>query len=310
MKIHIFLTVLLTFLACSYGNAVAFDREGCLTCHQYPGLVRQAGDKDFKLLHIDEAKYASSQHGKIDCKECHTGIKEIPHTGINSVDCTTKCHTGEEARIQGLMPSLKDFHKDEKHMITNIKSESSCSVCHQLYPHSKNIKIRSFLNMHTVYAVCEVCHLKKEKFQNLQYEWMNPEGAVFHGKPYGTFYNKVSGRIEESGELISRIGLSYEENGVRRILFNNEDIAGVDLYIKNEKNLGPEKKREELDHFHRDTLKMEVSVACSECHSENSILDFEKLGFSPKRANDLKYLNIKSLVTKYDTFYLPNLFGN
>lgn len=54
---------------------------------------------------------------------------------------------------------------------------------------------------------------------------------------------------------------------------------------------------------------MEISAACDECHSQNGILDFQKLGFSERKANDLRYLNIKGLVTKYDTFYIPNLFG-
>jgi len=37
-------------------------------------------------------------------------------------------------------------------------------------------------------------------------------------------------------------------------------------------------------------------------------LDFKKLGFSKKRAVDLQELNIRGMMTKYKTFYLPNLF--
>ncbi|MBI4825619.1 MAG: hypothetical protein HY807_04270 [Nitrospirae bacterium] len=309
MKKHILLIIIRMIFLCVPGISMSFDKDGCLTCHQYPGLVRQEAGDNFKLLHIDEAKYASSPHGKVDCKDCHTGIKEIPHTNISSIDCITKCHLNEKEKIQGMVSSLNGFHKGEKHLITNIKSESSCTVCHKLYPHSKNKKIRAFLNMHTGYAVCEVCHLKKEKLQNLTYEWMNPEGAVFHGQPYGTYYNKDTGRTEENSGFISRIAVYHEENGEGRILFNKADIAKAKLFIKNEKAFSPEKKRKELDHFHKDIVKLEVSVACNECHSENSILDFKKLGFSATRVNDLKYLNIKSLVTKYDTFILPNLFG-
>jgi hypothetical protein len=71
----------------------------------------------------------------------------------------------------------------------------------------------------------------------------------------------------------------------------------------------PQEKKKQLKYFHRDIEKEEVNLACNECHSPEGILDFERLGFDPKRTKDLQYMNLKSLVTKYDVFYLPNLFG-
>jgi hypothetical protein len=73
--------------------------------------------------------------------------------------------------------------------------------------------------------------------------------------------------------------------------------------------LKPDEREKELAYFHKDIEKKEISVACNECHSVNGILDFNKLGFDEKKTKDLIYLNIKGLVTKYKTFYFPNLFG-
>ena len=74
----------------------AIDEGGCLTCHQYPGLVRHEKQDGFKVLHIDEAKYSASPHGKIDCRKCHTEIAKVPHTGVTQVDCNTTCHLEEK----------------------------------------------------------------------------------------------------------------------------------------------------------------------------------------------------------------------
>ena len=51
-----------------------------------------------------------------------------------------------------------------------------------------------------------------------------------------------------------------------------------------------------------------VSNTCDECHSKHSILDFDRLGFDKTIQNNLINLNIKGLVTKYETFYFPQLF--
>ena len=48
-------------------------------------------------------------------------------------------------------------------------------VCHPLYPHSNNNLVRGFLNMHTGFMFCELCHIKREKFKHLTYDWKNTE---------------------------------------------------------------------------------------------------------------------------------------
>jgi hypothetical protein len=90
---------------------------------------------------------------------------------------------------------------------------------------------------------------------------------------------------------------------------NTWDTAKAKEFILKEKNLNPDEKNKALDYFHRDIEKKEISVACDECHSSHSILNFNKLGFDRKKTKDLIYLNIKGLVTKYKVFYFPHLFG-
>ncbi|HBH62705.1 MAG TPA: hypothetical protein DDX85_13410, partial [Nitrospiraceae bacterium] len=48
---------------------------------------------------------------------------------------------------------------------------------------------------------------------------------------------------------------------------------------------------------------------CRECHSRMGILELRKLGFEENRAVDLEQLNIRGMITKYQEFYIPNIFN-
>ena len=74
--------------------------------------------------------------------------------------------------------------------------------------------------------------------------------------------------------------------------------------------MAPEEKEKKLSYFHREIARKEISVACHECHSEDTVLNYTQLGFEEKKVQDLMYLNIRGLVTKYKTFYFPDLFGH
>jgi hypothetical protein len=314
-------------------SGYAFDKGGCLTCHKYPGLVKYEKPDKVTVLHIDEGKHLTSPHGRTDCKACHPNTAQVPHTGVKKVDCTSKCHFEDRDKIDNIIPSdLQKYHKEEKFAITKLDDKTACRVCHPLYPHSANNKVRALLNMHIGFMLCEVCHLKKEGADRLAYEWKEPEEFEFTGEPYGThskqeakephksdsiiskmlrIMDRESDGEEKAGEihLISRIAVFKTEKGKKTLFVNTHDNKKAEEYLKKEKNMSGSDKEKELEFFHLDIAKKEISVACDECHSTKGILDFRNLGFSKNKARDLQYLNIKGLVTKYDTFYFPNLFG-
>ena len=313
MKKLLFLALLVTAgspLGFAAKDCLALDEGGCLTCHQYPGLVRHEKSDGFTVLHIDEEKFFHTAHGKFRCTQCHTTVAKVPHTGESRVDCTTECHQGHNGKILPPNYPVSDFHKKEQSYIVRLEDPSSCRVCHPLYPHRDNQVVRALLNMHTGFMLCEVCHIKRGKFKNITYEWHDTENADFSGKPFGTYYNPHTREAQPSEHFISRLAAYAAEKGKMRALMNTWDTAKAGEFMLQEKDLNPADKKKEFAYFHRDIEKKEISVACDECHSSHSILDFDKLGFDEKEANHLIYLNIKGLVTKYKVFYFPHLFGN
>ena len=98
------------------------------------------------------------------------------------------------------------------------------------------------------------------------------------------------------------------ENGKRKSLVNTWDTEKAKKFLEEKKHLPPEDKKKQLNAFHKDIHKAEISVTYNECHSKHGIIDFKELGFSEKKATDLININIKGLVTKYKVFYFPEMF--
>ena len=290
--------------------AFAMDPDGCLTCHQYPGMVTSENTHDIKLLHIDEKRYLRSAHGRVGCKQCHAVVEKVPHTGDTAVTCiTSQCHANAAERRKIRDYSLENFHIKEQSAIARLEDPSSCRVCHPLYPHSQNNMVRAFLNLHAGFMVCSVCHIKRENYPDCDYAWNGTETAQYIGEPFGTFYNPKLKRAHKSEHFMSRISVFITRQGKRKSLMNTWDTDQARAFLLNQKDLDAEAQKERLDYFHRDINRKEISVACDECHSQNSILDFEGLGFSELTHNNLVNLNIKGLVTHYKTFYFPQLFN-
>ena len=288
-------------------HGFAMDEGGCITCHQYPGLVRPEMPNGFKVFHIDEKRYLTSPHGKTDCRKCHITTERVPHVGDTAVNCTNECHLSEKDKNLIANYDLRTLHDKEKSYITRLEDGSSCSACHRLYPHQSNELARGFINMHIGFMTCETCHINREQFASLHYDWTNSETADFAGEPFGTRFNPNIGGAAKSTHFISRISAFSIENGKQKSLANTWDTGKARAFLEEEKQLQPHEREEKLSYFHRDIHKAEISVTCNECHSKDGILDFEQLGFSKKKATDLIYLNIKGLVTKYKVFYFPKL---
>lgn len=288
--------------------AASFATESCLICHQFPGLVTTHKPDEFLILHIDEARYAKTPHGNIACEKCHPTVYRIPHTGETRINCTDNCHQSETEKQKVLATPLENFHRGEQSAIVRLDDESSCRVCHPLYPHSENPMVRAFLNLHTGFMYCEVCHLKKQNFPGTFYDWYGREVAEYIGEPYGTYYNPRLEKTQESEHFLSRICVYQKTADTQRILINTWDTEAAKAFEAQKTTLSPEKAAGRVEFFHRDVNRKEISVACDECHSHEGILDFEKLGFSETEINNLTHLNLKGLVTKYKIFYIPHLF--
>jgi len=306
-RVLVIVSAALLLFSWGRGECFAMDEDGCLTCHQYPGLARSLTPEGVKVFHIDETRYLASPHGKLQCTQCHLNIHKVPHVGETSVTCTDACHQSEKDRKLVAAFDLKTLHAKEQSYITHLSDGSSCSVCHPLYPHHSNELARSFINMHVSFMTCDMCHINREKYTSLEYDWTSSETADFAGNAYGARFNPKLDDASGSAHFISRIAVFSVEDGGKKAMLNTWDTQKAAAYPSEEATLDASEKEAQLGYFHRDIHKVEISVTCNECHSTDSILDYQELGFSEKRATDLVNINIKGMVTKYKVFYLPEM---
>jgi hypothetical protein len=228
-----------------------------------------------------------------------------------------------------LRPLLKKIEKKESPVLVAIKKhreaeehrhfhhfadlpqlpetlQPTCNICHSNLPHSKTKKIRSMLNMHSNYLACETCHLKKDEMQTVVYRWHSPVEKNPQGPFFGTAYDPQTGELEMANDHFSKITPLYEKDGRLTPVLHEQDAAMARDYVKIRDQFTPEQRKDRTMRFHADTVAK--GPDCQTCHSSKGMLDFKGLGFSPKRIVDIEQLNIKGIITKYDEFYLPDLF--
>lgn len=182
----------------------------------------------------------------------------------------------------------------------------ACSICHTNLPHNKTKKIRSMLNMHTGYLACETCHLKENEAQSVVYQWYSPVEENPQGPFFGTAYDPQTGELEMAQDHFSQITPLYRKDGRLTAILHQQDAPMARDYVKIRDQLSPEQRKDQTKPFHVDVS--EKSPECQVCHAANGKLDLKALGFSPQRIEDIEHLNIKGIITKYDEFYLPDLF--
>ena len=241
-------------------------------------------------------------------------------------------HLAFSSRGPGLlMPLLKKFQKKEspaqmalikqraaeEHQrfhhtvpVPRLKEalQPTCIICHSYLPHEKTKKVRAMLNMHTNYLTCAACHLKENKGETVIYKWYSPIEKHPKGPFFGTAYNPETGNLEMADDKFSKIAPFYEKNGQLVPVVYMQDVALAKDFVMIRDQLTPGQRKDRTRRFHEDIRPKEEELTCRSCHSSMGILDFKALGFSPKRTVDIEELNIVGIITKYDEFYLPDLF--
>ena len=212
----------------------------------------------------------------------------------------------DEARRLQEFELHRHFHRTVEYPQLTENERPVCFICHSDYPHSKNKKVRSLLNMHTQYFVCESCHIKKVPGTSLFYKWHSPFDENPKGPFLNTSYDPETGNVVEVEDKFSKI-TPFFIKGVRlELAIQAQDAPLAKDFVKVRDKLTPEQREGVKNKFHVNIKPK--GHECNTCHSKQSILEFERLGFSESRIADLEQLNVKGMLTKYENFYLPDLF--
>ncbi len=212
-----------------------------------------------------------------------------------------------EAKRQKDLEIHQHFHRIVAFPKLAESERSVCYICHSDYPHSKNSQIRSLLNMHTQYFVCETCHIKERKDRNIIYRWYNPTDENPAGPFFGTHYDPSTGNLAQVEDLTSKMAPYYKRGLEIESALLEQDAPLAKDFMKVRDQLTPEQRDGVKNKFH-ENIKPK-GHECKDCHSKTGILDLKQLGFSDNRIADLQQLNIKGAITGNKEVYLPNLLN-
>ena len=181
-----------------------------------------------------------------------------------------------------------------------------CYICHSNYPHSKNKKVRALLNMHTQFFVCETCHIEEKKGKQIIYKWYTPFDENPEGPFFGTSYDPETGNLVDVEDNFSKIAPYFKQGDDLESALQIQDAPLAQDYAKVKDKLTPEQRDNVKKKFHVNIKPK--GHECKDCHAKRGLLKFRDLGFAANRTVDLEQLNITGMVTKYEKFYIPNLF--
>jgi len=183
-----------------------------------------------------------------------------------------------------------------------------CFICHSDYPHSKNKRIRALMNIHTQFLVCETCHIQDRPGMRIVYEWYNPLTKNPQGPFYGTRYDTDTGVLIKGDGGLTKIAPYIGEGvGELKLAIQAQDAPLAKDYMKVRDKLSPEQREGVKNKFHENIKPKGYN--CKVCHTEKSLLNFKQLEFSDTRINNLQNLSVADMLSKYDQFYLPELFS-
>ena len=233
----------------------------------------------------------------------------------------------EKEKESPILMAAKRHEEMEKHRHFHItvsypqipeNKRPVCYICHSDLPHKKNKKIRSLMNMHTQYLVCETCHIKEEPGTEIVYKWYSPFEKNPKGPFFGTDYDHQT-ELLITGNKYAKIAPYFKTNLENysskdrvetdnlKIAIQIQDAPMAKDFMRVRDQLTPEQRAGVTNQFH-EHIKPK-GYECKECHNDKkSILNFKKLGFSEQRISDLTTLEIVGIITRYEDFYLPEFF--
>ena len=185
-----------------------------------------------------------------------------------------------------LQASLENFHYYPEVAFIEQKYRSNCLICHSPLPHNNDIKWRAFLNMHGNFIACQTCHTA---------------GAVDNYHWYDIEREAVAEVLLPDIPLmaVQLVGFNASQPA-----FTGQTAPGFLSQLTAEIKADRAKQDQLCQSNYRQEL--ESALACEKCHSQESVIDWSKLGYSEERVLELTTLSTLSVYQKYDEFYIPS----
>jgi hypothetical protein len=115
------------FATLSSPAAEKFSNTDCLDCHLDPATTRKVDGKTIALIFPTNA-FQKSVHAKLECVDCHTGIKDLVHPSKLPPPNCVGCHDAKPTHEQTAKEYASSIH-GVSHTL-GASGAASCWSCH------------------------------------------------------------------------------------------------------------------------------------------------------------------------------------
>ena len=198
------------------------------------------------------------------------------------------------------------FHNRGK--VDESLANSFCTTCHLTPPHSKSVRTRTFMNMHTQYIACETCHFRPEGVQ-LSYQWQDTRDAsAVHAMP--ELFRQAIQTEKKTRSLTRKTPVTQDVPGINPFYkitpyYQQQpvNLRNDDLFAKESKNIweqdGDIKQKVERRALIHAPLS-EKGPKCQACHTDKDpLLDLGVLGATEYQAEKIQ----NNIVTQFFSRY-------
>ena len=198
----------------------------------------------------------------------------------------------------------RHFHQTMHHEFPRQETLSACLSCHHPLPHRKDRARRSFYNQHARFMTCMVCHLAPERRRLASYRWstFDVELPLENSLPYGV-RRGADGELCGQDNLVTRIVPVLDQGDKELTIFTS--------YMDRE-YLDFRKARARGDAADTTALRRKAealvgapALGCRDCHSEQSVMPWQALGFDPARASELANSSAVTMVEAGEFHFTP-----
>ncbi|MGI9213600.1 MAG: multiheme c-type cytochrome [Methylococcaceae bacterium] len=214
---------------------------------------------------------------------------------LNKAEQQVREHQTVLVREKMAFPS---FHRQ---LPALTQGEAFCQICHAPLPHSKKLRDRTFLNMHSRFIACETCHFRPET-SPMEYDWLEyPNWTIAKGDP-GRFRtgrpidNALTTTRVNGGAGSSILKIVPIHQGVPAIARRDSEFArGIEPVWQESEQAEKARMKAKL----HAPLKKE-GPECAECHTEKQpMLNLERLGATALQATAIRRHIIPQFFSRY-----------
>ncbi|MGA2749015.1 MAG: cytochrome c3 family protein [Verrucomicrobiota bacterium] len=109
-------------------EAQGISNQDCLDCHSDPTTSRTVGGKTIPMGVFPTNVFAKSVHAKLNCTDCHAGIKEMVHPSHPPAAQCVNCHDGKSSHQDAGAQYATSIHGMSKAM--GASAAAGCADCH------------------------------------------------------------------------------------------------------------------------------------------------------------------------------------